>query len=102
MKLEQYDTIYFIGIGGIGMSALARWFVAKGLSVYGLWVNGSDPRDPGQYAKDEYDVNLQWTPASGTLKGLSLRLRYAYVSQHDPAKSSLDDLRVMVYYDPAL
>jgi len=75
---------------------------AKGLSVYGLWVNGSDPRDPGQYAKDEYDVNLQWTPASGTLKGLSLRLRYAYVSQHDPAKSSLDDLRVMVYYDPAL
>lgn len=71
-----------------------------GLSVYGLWVGGSDPEDPGQYAKDEYDVNLQWTPDSGPLKGLMMRLRYAHVSQDDPANSDLDDLRVMVYYDP--
>lgn len=35
MKIEQYDTIYFLGIGGIGMSALARWFMKKGLSVSG-------------------------------------------------------------------
>lgn len=35
MKLENYDTIYFLGIGGIGMSALARWFMKKGLHVYG-------------------------------------------------------------------
>ena len=72
----------------------------SGLSVYGLWVNGSDPPDPGQYAKDEYDLNLQWTPGSGPLKGLLLRLRHAHVSQDDPANSDLDDLRVMVYYEP--
>ena len=35
MKIEQYDNIYFLGIGGIGMSALARWFIRKGLNVSG-------------------------------------------------------------------
>jgi UDP-N-acetylmuramate--alanine ligase len=35
VKLEQYDNIYFLGIGGIGMSALARWFMKKGLRVSG-------------------------------------------------------------------
>lgn len=35
MKLEQYHNIYFLGIGGIGMSALARWFLKKGLKVSG-------------------------------------------------------------------
>ena len=35
MKLEQYDSIYFLGIGGIGMSAIARWFKHKGLRVAG-------------------------------------------------------------------
>lgn len=35
MKLEQYHNIYFLGIGGIGMSALARWFIKKGLNVAG-------------------------------------------------------------------
>lgn len=35
MKIEDYDRIYFVGIGGIGMSALARWFVARGKAVAG-------------------------------------------------------------------
>lgn len=35
--LEQYRYIYFLGIGGIGMSALARWFVQ-----HGYWVGGYD------------------------------------------------------------
>jgi UDP-N-acetylmuramate--alanine ligase len=35
VRLEQYDNIYFLGIGGIGMSALARWFMKKGLKVSG-------------------------------------------------------------------
>lgn len=35
MKLEQYNYIYFLGIGGIGMSAIARWFRAKGFPVWG-------------------------------------------------------------------
>jgi len=34
-KLDTIKNIYFIGIGGIGMSALARYFVAKGCGVSG-------------------------------------------------------------------
>ena len=73
----------------------------KGLGVYGLWVHGSTPQSPGQYAKDEYDFDLQWTPFSGALKGLMMRLRYAHVAQDDPAGSDLDDLRLMVFYTAA-
>ncbi|MBI9066944.1 MAG: UDP-N-acetylmuramate--L-alanine ligase [Salinivirgaceae bacterium] len=35
MKLENYHRIYFVGIGGIGMSALAQWFVKAGFKVAG-------------------------------------------------------------------
>jgi len=35
LKIEDYHNIYFLGIGGIGMSALARWFLKKGLNVSG-------------------------------------------------------------------
>jgi UDP-N-acetylmuramate--alanine ligase len=33
--LKQYKYIYFLGIGGIGMSALARWFKINGFEVAG-------------------------------------------------------------------
>ncbi len=33
--MDQYKRIYFVGIGGIGMSALARWFNANGFQVGG-------------------------------------------------------------------
>ena len=35
VNLEKYNSIYFLGIGGIGMSALARWFKHKGWRVAG-------------------------------------------------------------------
>jgi UDP-N-acetylmuramate--alanine ligase len=35
MKLDKLTHIYFLGIGGIGMSALARFFLASGKSVSG-------------------------------------------------------------------
>ena len=34
-QFEKYQSIYFIGIGGIGMSALARYFNQNGLTVGG-------------------------------------------------------------------
>lgn len=34
-KLESIQRVYFIGIGGIGMSALARYFVSRGVRVSG-------------------------------------------------------------------
>ncbi len=35
IKLENIQKIYFIGIGGIGMSALARYFKSRGAEVKG-------------------------------------------------------------------
>lgn len=35
MELKDIQTIYFIGIGGIGMSALARYFRGHGAEVHG-------------------------------------------------------------------
>ena len=35
MPFTRFDKAYFIGIGGIGMSALARWFASRGVQVGG-------------------------------------------------------------------
>lgn len=35
MRLENIHSVYFLGIGGIGMSALARWFNHNGKTVSG-------------------------------------------------------------------
>jgi UDP-N-acetylmuramate--alanine ligase len=35
LKLEKINSIYFVGIGGIGMSALARWFNRQGKIIAG-------------------------------------------------------------------
>lgn len=70
----------------------------KGLSAYALWVHGTDPQDSGQYGRDEFDVNLQWAPPEGQLKGLSFRVRYAHVDQRGSGGGSLDDFRVIANY----
>lgn len=35
MKLSEVHSVYFVGIGGIGMSAIARWFNRRGVRVGG-------------------------------------------------------------------
>ena len=42
MNLNQYKNIYFIGIGGIGMSALARYFNNKEVNIFGYDRTSSD------------------------------------------------------------
>lgn len=71
----------------------------KGLSIYGLYVDGSDPDDPAQFAKDETNLNLHCA-YGGRARGADMRLRYSHVEQDDPAGTELNDLRVMVYCDP--
>ena len=44
VSLNQIDRIYFIGIGGIGMSALARYF-----SFHGKKVSGYDRTETPSY-----------------------------------------------------
>ncbi|MHA7129884.1 UDP-N-acetylmuramate--L-alanine ligase [Algoriphagus namhaensis] len=35
MSFKGIHSVYFLGIGGIGMSALARWFAGEGMTVSG-------------------------------------------------------------------
>ena len=35
MELKDIKSVYFVGAGGIGMSAIARYFLHKGLIVAG-------------------------------------------------------------------
>ena len=35
MTFDTLKHIYFLGIGGIGMSALARFFASKGIAISG-------------------------------------------------------------------
>lgn len=35
MKIEDIKSVYFVGIGGIGMSAIARYFMHQGITVGG-------------------------------------------------------------------
>jgi len=71
---------------------------AEGLSVYALWVNGSGVKAPA-YNDDEVDLNLQWTPKGGALRGMSFRLRYAQVMQQGGGDPNINDFRFIVNYD---
>ena len=35
LKFSDIKQVYFLGIGGIGMSALARYFASQGVAVSG-------------------------------------------------------------------
>lgn len=46
MDLHQIKAVYFVGIGGIGMSAIARFFIHKGVAVAGY------DRTPSELTKE--------------------------------------------------
>ena len=35
MEIKDIKAVYFVGVGGIGMSAIARYFIKKGVVVGG-------------------------------------------------------------------
>jgi hypothetical protein len=95
----QVEDFFRDGEGAFMLRAAYNFPCLAGLSTYALWVHGSTPDQAGQYARDEYNFNLQWVPPNGTLKGLSLRLRYAMVDEHGVNPDDLDDLRMICSYD---
>ena len=81
MELKQVDNIYFIGIGGIGMSAIARYFFVMGKNVAG------------------YDRSS--SPITDSLKELGVSIHY-----EDEVKNIdlhfLNKKETMVVYTPAI
>jgi len=71
---------------------------AEGLSAYALWVHGTGVNAPA-FNQDEADVNIQWTPKGGALRGTSIRLRYAHITQRGGGDPTLNDFRLIVNYN---
>jgi hypothetical protein len=69
------------------------------LSAYVLYVHGSTPNIAGQYARSEYDLNVQWQ-SSGRWQTLKLLARYGHVSDAGPQQLHTNQFRLMLYYDP--
>jgi len=52
MQLESFNKVYLVGIGGIGMSALARWFFTAGYQVAGY------DRTPSEITEKLMDLGI--------------------------------------------
>lgn len=63
--MEEIKAVYFVGIGGIGMSAIARYFLSRGLVVAGY---DRTPSDLTKALQEEgalvhYEENVELIPA---------------------------------------
>ena len=81
MNLNTIHNIYFIGIGGIGMSALARYFQANGKFV-------------GGYDKTKTDI-------TSSLVGLGIDIHFEDNIQHINS-AFLNSENTLVVYTPAI
>lgn len=65
MELKDTKRVYFVGIGGIGMAALARYYLAKGLPVAGYDLTESElcRELVGEGARVSYSDSLDAVPA---------------------------------------
>ena len=77
----EWDNIYFIGIGGIGMSALARYFVANGKVVAG-------------YDKTPSDI-------TDSLEALGVEVHFEDAVKNIP-QACLDKENTLIVYTPAI
>lgn len=66
MKIEEIESVYFVGAGGIGMSALARYFLALDKQVAGYDRTPSEltRRLEEEGARLHYEDDLRQIPAS--------------------------------------
>ena len=80
MRHSNYDIVYFIGIGGIGMSALARWFNTNGFKVAGY---------------DRTATNLTYELEK---EGIDIH----YIDAVDQIPREVIDLESLIIYTPAI
>ena len=78
MKESKLQHVYFIGIGGIGMSAIARWYKFKGYDV------GGYDRTPSEL--------------TGQLESEGIAVHY----NDDPSRIPADIESTLVIYTPAI
>ena len=57
---------------------------------------------PGLANVNEIDLDIQYRPDLGALKGLWLRFRYGHVVQYQGTRSVIDQFRIIINYDFSL
>ena len=82
MKFEDLHIVYFIGVGGIGMSAVARWFNQNDIEVHG-------------YDRTE-------TPLTLSLQSEGIQVHYEDNIECIPKKLLADKSKALVVYTPAI
>ncbi len=80
--MQQFPYVFFLGIGGIGMSALARWFKANGHQVSG------------------YDKTA--TPLTQALQAEGIAVHYTDAVANIPAEICTNKAQVLVVLTPAI
>lgn len=99
MEMKKYTSIYFIGAGGIGMSALVRYFLAIGKEVAGY------DRTPSELTKQlekegaqlHYEDNLSLVPDSCKDKNKTLVIYTPAVPQEHSELSYFQAENFVVY-----
>jgi UDP-N-acetylmuramate--alanine ligase len=82
IQLEAIKKVYFIGIGGIGMSAIARYFLNRGCQVSG------------------YDKTK--TSLTALLEDEGMVVSYVDEIDSLPAQLEANDIELLVVYTPAI
>ncbi|HAS58308.1 MAG TPA: UDP-N-acetylmuramate--L-alanine ligase, partial [Algoriphagus sp.] len=82
MSFKGKNSVYFLGIGGIGMSALARWFQHEGYFVAG------------------YDKTP--SPLTEELVKEGIAISFVDSDQHIPENILADKSKVLVIWTPAI
>ena len=74
MNIETIQSVYFVGAGGIGMSALIRYFLSKGKAVAGYDRTPSEltERLIAEGAQIHYEENIELIPEAFKEKGKTL------------------------------
>ncbi|HEX8503939.1 MAG TPA: Mur ligase family protein [Hymenobacter sp.] len=81
-SVAAFPYVFFLGIGGIGMSALARWFQANGHQVSG------------------YDKTC--TPLTEALSAEGIAVHYADAVEHIPTEVRTNRAQTLVVLTPAI
>ena len=74
MKINRFDKIYFLGIGGMGMSSIAQFFLESGKDVAGFDKVKTELTDylEKQGAKIHYKPDLHKIPKNFKIKDETL------------------------------
>ena len=64
--LKKYQNIYFLGIGGVGMSGLAGWCHEKQYYVYGKTTNTFKLSHTNSFMGDAAAISLSGVASGGT------------------------------------